>query len=312
MQRDRGAQRDFGERVIVAADLGERRAPREVAHQRVQQHAASQLAQRRARGRGVAARDDASRERAAARRASRTALVQRSRSDSRRRTATRRRAERLATRSASSGLQPHRAAAEQVRAERIRQSARRCTIPVLLCLRSRLSSRRRPTVRWRRFVASAAFAGDVAWSAVALFALRCSRCASSSFRRSNLSRHASRLLARELGQPVEIAALDHRLGRLEPEARRSRLRVLDRARRRLRRCSNCPWSTLMVAWTSLPLLELRLQGAHRSNGRGSRCAATARAAAHRRHRDRSATAGGRHARSPNGCCASRRSSSATR
>ena len=82
-------------------------------------------------------------------------------------------------------------------------------------------------------------------------------------------------LSAQLRQPVEIDAALDRLGRLESQARDPRLPGAQQPPARTP-LLDLPEVDLIVAWTSLPALDLRLKQLS-SCSRGSRSGATARA-----------------------------------
>ena len=109
--------------------------------------------------------------------------------------------------------------------------------------------------------AGAASSGPSSSSGFAAFALALLR---SALRRVSadrgLSRHARRRCSRaQLGQPVEIAALATGWDGWNPKLVVEGLRVLDRARASPSPLLELPEVEMIVAWTSLPLLELRLK-----------------------------------------------------
>ncbi len=94
----------------------------------------------------------------------------------------------------------------------------------------------------------------------AAFALRSSSCASSCSRTSSpIATRSHRTLAQELGQPVEIATLDTGWDGWNPKLVVQGFRVRDGAGSGALPLLDLPEVELIVSWTSLPLLELRLK-----------------------------------------------------
>ena len=281
----------------VRADFGEVGAAGQVARQRVQEHAPAQPAQRRGERRGIARVDGDARAplRASAQSngassvaASHVALV-------------RMRGERRGRVAAVGegggevgavgigaggrvGAERH-AGAASIEGRPRRSATMRQRLHYAFRARHPPRSRRDLPSRWP---ASSGLVVVVGFARVRAGAARA--CASSSSRRS--SRTATTLAA-ALSRAARAAGRDRRardrLGRLESEARRRRLprAATARARRATPLLDAAARSRLIVSWTSLPLLELRLKELIIERPRLAIRRDRAGHAAHRRNRVRS-------------------------